>query len=102
VPSTPFEELCEEELRTVRIPDLRFIACCAARMKSPSTLTGKIPPLEHRLITGTFLEETAEAFLTHGCTLLPAHAALSAGFAGAPRYHADNSLRVLEAAFEQS
>jgi serine/threonine protein kinase/TPR repeat protein/class 3 adenylate cyclase len=101
VSSIPFDQLGEDELRTVRIPDLRFITCCAARMKSASALAGKIPPIEHRVITGTFLEETTEALLAHGCTLLPPRGSLSSGFSGAPRYHADHSLRALEAAFEQ-
>lgn len=101
VSSIPFDQLGEDELRTVRIPDLRFISCCAARMPSASTLAGKIPPLEHRVLTGVFLEETSEALLAHGCTLLPPRGSLTSGFAGAPRYHADHSHRALEAAFEQ-
>jgi serine/threonine protein kinase/TPR repeat protein/class 3 adenylate cyclase len=101
VSAIPFDQLGEDELRTVRIPDLRFISCCAARMKSATALAGKIPPLEHRVLTGTFLDETSEAFLAHGCTLLPPRGSLSSGFSGAPRYHADHSLRALEAAFEQ-
>lgn len=101
VSGTPFEDLAEEELRTARIPDFRFITCCAARLKPVSALASKIPPLEHRIMTGVFLEETTKPLLSHGCTVLPSRGSLITGFAGAPRYHADHSIRALEAAFEQ-
>lgn len=100
VTGIPFDQLVEDELRTARIPDLRFVTCFAARMKSSSAMADKIPPLEHRVITGAFLEESAQALLEHQCTLLPSRGSTCAGFAGAPRYHADHSLRALEAAFE--
>ncbi len=100
VSGTPFDQLGEDELRTARIPDLRFVTCCAARMISSSALADRIPPLEHRVITGAFLEESAQAFIANHCTLLPSRGSICAGFAGAPRYHADHSLRALEAAFE--
>jgi class 3 adenylate cyclase len=100
VSGTPFDQLGEDELRTARIPDLRFITCCTARVKSSSALADKIPPLEHRVITGALLEESAQAFVSNQCTLLPARGSSFSGFAGAPRYHADHSLRALEAAFE--
>lgn len=95
-----FEELQEDELRTVRIPDLRFVTGCAARMKNSAGAAGKISPLEHRVIAAMFLEETSEALLAHGCTVLPPMGGLAMGFAGAPRYHVDHSLRALESAFE--
>jgi len=101
VSGTPFEDLAEEELRTARIPDFRFITCCAARLKPVSALASKIPPLEHRIMTGVFLEETTKPLLSHGCTVLPSRGSLITGFAGAPRYHADHSIRALETAFEQ-
>jgi len=95
-----FEELQEDELRTVRVPDLRFVTCCAVRLKNPAGAAGKVSPLEHRVVAAIFLEETSEALLAHGCTALPPRGGLAMGFAGAPRYHVDHSLRALEAAFE--
>jgi len=101
VSGTHFDELTEEELRTVRVPDLRFITVCSAHLKSSSALVDKIPPLEHRIIAGTFWEETGNAFKNNSCTVHPPRSAMCTGFAGAPRYHSDHSLRALGAAFEQ-
>lgn len=97
---TPINQLGEDELRTIRIPDLRRITCCSAHIKSSIDLVGKIPALEHRIITGTFLEEATRAFLKNACTVLPVRGATCTGFAGAPRHHADHSLRALKSAFE--
>jgi len=101
VSGTPFYDLTEEELLTARIPDLRFITVCSAHLKSSSALVDKIPPLEHRIIAGTFWEETGNAFKNNSCTVHPPRSSMSTGFAGAPRYHSDHSLRALGAAFEQ-
>ena len=101
VSGTDVEELSEEELRTVRHPDLRFLTVCRTRLHAEGRLTGAMSPVDHRILTNAFLDEASEALICNGCTLMPSANAAVAGMAGAPRYHADHSLRILNSAFDQ-
>ena len=98
---TPFEELDEDELRTLRNPDLRFVTICRARLQTDLKTTGSLTPWDQRILTNAFIEELSESLISKGCTILPARASGVAGLSGAPRHHSDHALRALEAAFEQ-
>ncbi|MBU6181504.1 MAG: protein kinase [Verrucomicrobia bacterium] len=98
---TPFDELNEEELRTVRTPDLRFLTVSRTRLHTTGRLAGALPPMDQRILTNAFLDEVSEALLERGCTLTPSTNSSVAGLAGAPRYHADHAMRMLAAAFDQ-
>jgi serine/threonine protein kinase/class 3 adenylate cyclase len=97
----PLEDLDEEELRTLRNPDLRFVTVCRARLQTEGKTTGALSPMDHRILTNAFIEELSEALISKGCTILPSRASGVVGLSGAPRHHADHALRGLEAAFDQ-
>lgn len=98
---TPVDELDEDELRTLRNPDLRFVTICRARLQTDLKTTGALTPWDQRILTNAFIEELSESLISKGCTILPMRASGVAGLSGAPRHHADHALRALEAAFEQ-
>lgn len=98
---TPVEELDEEELRTLRNPDLRYVTICRARLQTDLRTTGALTPWDQRILTNAFIEELSEALISKGCTILPSRSSGVAGLSGAPRHHADHALRALEAAFDQ-
>lgn len=98
---TPVEDLDEDELRTLRNPDLRNVSICRARLQTDAKTTGALTPWDQRILTNAFIEELSEGLISKGCTILPPRSAGLAGLAGAPRHHADHALRALEAAFEQ-
>jgi len=98
---TPVEDLDEEELRTLRNPDLRYVTICRARLQTDLKTTGALTPWDQRILTNAFIEELSESLISKGCTILPTRSSGVAGLSGAPRHHADHALRALEAAFEQ-
>ena len=98
---TPVEDLDEEELRTLRHPDLRNVTICRARLQTDAKTTGALTPWDQRILTNAFIEELSEGLISRGCTIMPPCPAGVAGLSGAPRHYADHALRALEAAFEQ-
>jgi serine/threonine protein kinase/class 3 adenylate cyclase len=98
---TPVEDLDEQELRTLRTPDLRNVTICRARLQTDAKATGALTPWNQRILTNAFIEELSEGLISKGCTIMPPRSAGVAGLAGAPRHHSDHALRGLEAAFEQ-
>ena len=101
VSGIPVEDFGEEELRTVRNPDVRFLTACCARLQGGGGLEGALSPMDQRIQTNAFIEEASEALLACGCTLTASRIGTVAGICGAPRYYADHALRSLEAAFAQ-
>jgi serine/threonine protein kinase/class 3 adenylate cyclase len=98
---TPVEDLDEEELRTLRHPDLRNVTICRARLQTDAKTTGALTPWDQRILTNAFIEELSEGLIAKGCTIMPPCPGGVAGLSGAPRHYADHALRALEAAFEQ-
>jgi len=98
---TPVEDLDEEELRTLRHPDLRNVTICRARLQTDTKTTGALTPWDQRILTNAFIEELSEGLIAKGCTIMPPCPGGVAGLSGAPRHYADHALRALEAAFEQ-
>ncbi len=98
---TPVEDLDEEELRTLRHPDLRNVTICRARLQTDAKTTGALTPWDQRILTNAFIEELSEGLIAKCCTIMPPCPGGVAGLSGAPRHYADHALRAVEAAFEQ-
>ncbi|MFN9979940.1 MAG: hypothetical protein ACK53Y_08515, partial [bacterium] len=57
---TPVDDLDEEELRTLRNPDLRNVSICRARLQTDAKTTGALSPWDQRILTNAFIEELSE------------------------------------------
>ncbi len=101
VSGTAVELLNEEELRTARQPERRFMTVSHARLNGIAHLSERLAPMETRLMLNSFVEESAEAILETGCTYYQASGEAVVGLFGAPRYFADHALRAVQAACNQ-
>ncbi len=98
VSGTAVEVLNEEELRTARQPERRYLTVSRVRMNGISRLAERLVPMEMRLVMNSFVEESAEAILETGCTYYESSGGSVTGIFGAPRYFADHALRAIRAA----
>lgn len=98
---TSVELLNEEELRTARQPERRFMTITHSRLNGIAHLAGHLAPMETRLMVNSFAEEAADAVLETGCTVHHAAGEAVVGLFGAPRYFADHALRALRSACNQ-
>ncbi|MFZ4774919.1 MAG: protein kinase domain-containing protein [Terrimicrobiaceae bacterium] len=101
VSGTAVELLNEEELRTARQPERRFMTVSHSRLNGIAHLSERLAPMETRLMLNSFVEESAEAILETGCTYYQASGEAVVGLFGAPRYFADHALRAVRAACNQ-
>lgn len=101
VSGTPVEALNEEELRTARQPERRFMTVSHTRLNEAAHLAERLAPMETRLMLNSFAEEAADAILETGCTYYQSSADSVIGLFGAPRYFADHALRAVRAACNQ-
>ncbi len=101
VSGTSVDVLNEEELRTIRQPERRFLTVSHTRLNGISHLAERLSPMETRLMVNSFLEESADAILETGCTYSQASGEAVVGVFGAPRYFADHALRAVRAACNQ-
>ena len=101
VSGTSVELLNEEELRTARSPERRFMTVSLARLNGVTHLAGHLEPMEIQLMVNSFVEEVSDAVLEAGCTAFPVTGDAVAGLFGAPRYFADHPLRAIHAACSQ-
>lgn len=99
---TAFESLSEEELRTTRYPERRYLTVARIQLRGLAQYAERLPPMEVRLMVNSFVEEASEAVLATGCTVgeTSYHAVL--GIFGAPRHYADHPLRAIQAACDQA
>lgn len=102
VSGTPVEVLDEEELRTARQPERRFLSVSVSRMDGLAHAAERLPPMETRLMVNSFVEEVSDAILETGCTVQQASGGAVLGIFGAPRYFADHALRAVRAACNQT
>lgn len=98
---TPVDLLNEDELRTARQPERRFMTVSHARLDSLMHLAERLAPMEIRLMVNSFAEEAADAVLETGCTVHHVGGGAVEGLFGAPRYFADHALRAVRAACRQ-
>jgi len=101
VSGTSVDLLNEEELRTARQPERRFLTISQVRLNGISRLSELLAPMEMRLMLNSFVEESAEAILETGCTYYETAGGSVTGIYGAPRYFADHALRAIRAACSQ-
>lgn len=98
---TPFESLSEEELRTTRHPERRYLTVSRTRLRGLSPFTERLPPMEVRLMVNSFVEEACDAIFETGCTVGETSGDSVLGIFGAPRHYADHPLRAIRAACDQ-
>ncbi|HEY5741719.1 MAG TPA: protein kinase, partial [Terrimicrobiaceae bacterium] len=98
---TPFESLNEDELRTVRHPERRYLSVTYTQLERLAQFAGRLDPMEVKLIVDSFVEEASEAVRNTGCTVGEATRDAVLGIYGAPRYYAEHPLRAIIAACEQ-
>lgn len=98
---TPFDSLNEEELRTARQPERRYLTISHTQLKGVSETSERLAPMELRLMVNSFVEEAGEAILAAGSTLGEMHGDSLVGIYGAPRHYLDHPLRAVRAACDQ-
>jgi len=98
VSGTPFEMLTEDELRTARQPERRYITVSHCRLRGLTHLTERLAPMELRLMVNSFVEEAGDAVRETGCTVGETSGGDILGVFGAPRYYIDHPLRAVQAA----
>lgn len=101
VSGTSVDLLNEEELRTARQPERRYMTVSHSRLNGISHLAERLAPMETRLMLNSFVEESADAILETGCTYYQSSGEAVVGLFGAPRYFADHALRAVRAACNQ-
>lgn len=101
VSGTSVDLLNEEELRTARQPERRFMTVLQVRLNDIAHLAERLAPMETRLMLNSFVEESADAIMETGCTYYQASGEVVVGLFGAPRYFADHALRAIRAACNQ-
>ncbi len=98
---TPLDSLSEDELRTVRHPERRYLSVTYTRLQGLAQFAGRLDPMEVKLVVDSFVEEASEAVRHTGCTVGETARDTVLGIYGAPRYYADHPLRAILAACEQ-
>jgi serine/threonine protein kinase/class 3 adenylate cyclase len=98
---TPLESLSEEELRTTRHPERRYLTVSHTRLRGISGVAERLAPMEVRLMVNSFVEEASDAVFDAGCTVGETTGDSVLGIYGAPRYFADHPLRAIRAACDQ-
>lgn len=98
---TPFESLSEDELRTTRHPERRYLTVSFTQLLGVAQLTERLAPMEVRLLVNSFVEEASDAVFESGCTVGETSGDSILGIFGAPRYYTDHPLRAILAACDQ-
>ncbi|WP_084400562.1 protein kinase domain-containing protein [Terrimicrobium sacchariphilum] len=101
VSGTPFESLEEDELRTARLPERRYITIGHTQLRGLSEVSERSSAMDVRLLVNCFIEEAGDAIWESGCTVGEIQGGSILGIYGAPRYFADHPLRAIRAACEQ-
>ncbi|HEY5705296.1 MAG TPA: protein kinase [Terrimicrobiaceae bacterium] len=97
----PLESLSEEELRTVRHPERRYLTVTYTQLHGLGQLASRLAPMEVKLMVDSFVEEACEAVRQTGCTVGETARDAVLGIYGAPRYYADHPLRAILSACDQ-
>lgn len=98
---TPLESLSEEELRTTRHPERRYLTVSHTQLRGISNVAERLAPMEVRLMVNSFVEEASDAVFDAGCTVGETWGDSVLGIYGAPRYFVDHPLRAIRAACDQ-
>jgi len=95
------EELTEEELRTLRQPERRFMTVSLTQMRDVAALADRLSPNEARVMINAFIEEAVDAVLDNHSTIGDVSGESVLGMYGAPRAYLDHPLRAIKTACEQ-
>ena len=95
------DSLNEDELRTIRQPERRFLTVMLSRLEGASDLAERLPAGEARIAMNLFSEEASDVVLANGGSVFPMSVDELLGIHGAPRYFADHALRALRSACAQ-
>lgn len=98
---TPVESLSEDELRTARHPERRYLTVSFTQLRGLGPVTDRLAPMEVRLMVNSFVEEACDAVFETGCTVGETSGDSILGIYGAPRYFADHPIRAVRAACDQ-
>ena len=98
---TPLDSLSDEELRTVRHPDRRYLTVTYMQLQGLTHFADRLAPIEVKLMMDSFVEEACEAVRETRCTVGETSRDAVLGIFGAPRYFADHPLRAILAACDQ-
>jgi serine/threonine protein kinase/class 3 adenylate cyclase len=96
----PMDSLSEDELRTVRQPERRYLTVSQTLLRDVGRLAERLTPVELRMIVDSFAEEAVEATIAAGCTISDAPGDSVLSIFGAPRNYTDHPLRAVRAACE--
>lgn len=97
----PHEELTEDELRTLRHPERRFLTASLMRMQDAMEFAERTAPHEARIIFNAFLEEASLPVFENSSTVISATGEGLLSIFGAPRAFLDHPLRAVKCACEQ-
>ncbi|MFZ4683622.1 MAG: protein kinase domain-containing protein, partial [Terrimicrobiaceae bacterium] len=98
---TAFASFSEDELRTTRHPERRYLTVTRTHLRGLSQITERLAPMEVRLMVNSFVEEACDAVFDTGCTVGETSGDSILGIFGAPRYFTDHPLRAIRAACDQ-
>ena len=96
-----FDNLSEEDLRTFRFPERRFMSFSFTDLRGFTDLTEKLGPEEVRGMVNAFYEEVIGAVEENDATVIQLIGDEVMAFYGAPRYFKDHALRAIKTACEQ-
>jgi serine/threonine protein kinase/class 3 adenylate cyclase len=97
----PLDSLSDEELRTVRHPDRRYLTVSYVQLQGLAQFAERLAPMEVKLMMDSFIEEACEAVRETRGTIGETSRDSVLGIFGAPRYFADHPLRAILAACDQ-
>ena len=99
---TAFDSLSEEELRTTRYPERRYLTVARMQLRGLAQYAERLPPMEVRLMVNSFVEEACDAILDTRGTVGETSDHTVMGIFGAPRHYVDHPLRAIQAACDQA
>jgi|GEM_PF-2587375 len=96
-----FDNLSEEDLRTFRFPERRFMTISFTDLRGFTALTESLNPEEVRGMVNAYYEETIRAVEENDASVIQLIGDSVMAFYGAPRHFKDHALRAIKTACEQ-
>lgn len=99
--STDLENLSEEELRTFKFPERRFMTVSFTDLRGFTAMSEMMTPEDVRVTINAYLEEVMQAVENNHGTVDKIVGDEMMALFGAPRYYADHALRAIKTACDQ-
>jgi serine/threonine protein kinase/class 3 adenylate cyclase len=96
-----FNSLSDEELRTFRFPERRFMSVSFTDLRGFTKLVEALAPEDVRGMMNAYFEEVIRVVETNGATVAQLVGDELMAFYGAPRYFKDHAFRAIKTACEQ-